>query len=48
MKSQATRLDVLRQQEQQRQRRRERPVLIVVAILAAFTFAHALVGMVTP
>lgn len=48
MKRQATRNDVLRQQELKRQRRRERPVVIVVAIIAAFTFAHALVGMVTP
>ena len=48
MKRQATRNDVLRQQELERQRRRERPVVIAVAIIAAFTFAHALVGMVTP
>lgn len=48
MRNQATRNDVLYRQQLERQRRRERPVVILVAIVAAFTFAHALVGMLTP
>jgi hypothetical protein len=47
MKNQATRESVLQEEARKRQFKRELPIVIGIAIAAAFTFAHALLGTIT-